>query len=148
VRKQWTYVGGTFDLFHAGHVAFLARVAEEANLPVVVALNDDAFAERYKRRPIMNLQERFAVVRACRHVDDVVVNHGGEDSWDTITSLVDRGYKIRFVAHGDDWTGEGLKRQMGITEGGMAAYGIELLYVPYTKGISTGDIIDRVRSCR
>lgn len=143
-KQPKVYVGGTFDLFHAGHVEFLDRVAEETNLPIHVSLNSDAFAEAYKRKPVMTLEERFKVVGACRLVDTIGVNVGGADSWDTITQLIDQGMRFRFIAHGDDWVGPGLMRQMGITHGGLAAYGIELIHVPYSEGISTGDLINRV----
>jgi len=144
---KWVYVGGTFDLFHAGHVRFLEQVKLRARgtMGTVVALNTDEFAGRYKREPVMTLPERIAVVEGCRWVDKVVVNVGNEDSWDTITSLIDQGMNIEYVAHGDDWVGPTLMRQMNLTHGGMAAYGIELLHVPYTRGISSSDIISRIR---
>jgi cytidyltransferase-like protein len=44
------YTGGTFDLFHSGHVNLLMRCKEIAGLEgkVVVGLNSDAFVQRFK----------------------------------------------------------------------------------------------------
>jgi len=142
---RWTYVGGTFDLFHAGHVEFLRKVRHATfGAPLVVALNTDEFAGRYKRPPVMSLAERWATLESNLLVDKVVTNWGDEDSWETVTRLCDEGIQIGKIAHGDDWVGPTLMRQMNLTYGGMAGRGIELLHVPYTKGISSTDIQARI----
>jgi cytidyltransferase-like protein len=45
------YTGGTFDLFHAGHVKFLKRCQEIAGIAggVTVSLNTDEFIYEYKK---------------------------------------------------------------------------------------------------
>jgi len=43
------YTGGTFDLFHAGHVEFLRRCSDLGR--VLVSLNTDEFIEEYKGKP-------------------------------------------------------------------------------------------------
>jgi len=73
------YTGGTFDLFHAGHVAFLKRCAELGS--VTVSLNTDEFIDEYRgKKPIISYAEREAVLLGCRWVDRVVPNIGGTDS--------------------------------------------------------------------
>lgn len=141
MSNNWVYVGGTFDLFHAGHINFLSLCAEYGK--VVVALNTDEFAARYKRRPILSLTERYDAVEACRFVDKVVVNIGNEDSWLTINTMpID--CEVKYIAHGDDWTGEALLKQLNISPEWLINKGIEMLYIPYTAGISTSDIIGRI----
>ena len=134
------YIGGTFDLFHHGHVHLL-RAAKERFGVVVVGLNRDDFVARFKlRRPVMTLIERMNVVAACRYVDSVIVNVGDEDSR---PALLLAG-ATHFV-HGSDWTGENLMRQLGLTKYWLAKHGIRLVYFPYTVGISTTEIIGRMR---
>ena len=140
MSEGWVYVGGTFDLFHAGHIQFLSQCSQYGK--VVVALNADNFSARYKRRPILSLDERKSAVEACRFVDDVVTNVGNENSAMTIDSLA---HPIKYIAHGDDWTGKSLMAQLGIDQKWLDFRGIEMLYIPYTSGISTSDIIGRVR---
>jgi len=41
------YTGGTFDLFHYGHMEFL-KACKKISTKVVVSLNTDAFVESYK----------------------------------------------------------------------------------------------------
>jgi glycerol-3-phosphate cytidylyltransferase len=137
----WVYVGGTFDLFHAGHIQFLSQCSQYGK--VVVALNADNFSARYKRRPILSLDERKSAVEACRFVDDVVTNVGNENSGMTIDLLLDE-HPIKYIAHGDDWTGKSLMAQLGIDQGWLDFRGIQMLYIPYTSGISTSDIIGRI----
>ena len=59
------YTGGTFDLFHSGHVNLLKRCKEIAgdNGTVVAAVNKDEFILETKGKlPVCNLEERKAVL--------------------------------------------------------------------------------------
>ena len=140
MSTKWIYVGGTFDLFHYGHARFLEECAKHGR--VIVAINTDDFCERYKRKPILTLGERIESVRSCKWVDDVIVNVGDEDTGLTIDLVKDK--TISYIAHGDDWMGPALMAQLGITQKWLDSRGIKMLYIPYTKGISTSDIIKRV----
>lgn len=132
------YVGGTFDLLHHGHVQFLRQAALHG--PVTVSLNTDEFAARYKRPPVHSLEERAIILSELRSVDRVIVNSGGADSK---PAILHSGCKL--VAHGDDWTGESYLKQLGVTPRWLVEHGITLLFVPYTGGISTSEIIGRIR---
>lgn len=129
---------GTFDMFHYGHANFLKRCKEDCD-QLVVAVNTDEFATRYKREPIMNLAERILMVGQNMHVDHVEINDGCEDS-----KVVIMRVQPSVLYHGDDWTGAALLNQLGITEEWMELCGLDLKYIPYTGGISTTDVIDRV----
>lgn len=137
---MWVYVGGTFDLFHHGHASFLEQCAKHGR--VIVALNTDEFAARYKRPAVLTLGERLESLRACRWVDEVIVNVGDEDSGLTIDLIKDKD--ISYIAHGDDWTGLALMDQLGISQAWLDERDIQMLYIPYTAGISTSDIIRRI----
>jgi len=139
------YIGGTFDMFHAGHVNLLKRCHEIFDF-VVVALNNDAFCEKFKRKPIMTFEERKTVIESSKYVDRVVENFGNEDSSKTISALKDDmgGLTAFYIVHGDDWTGDAYMKQLCITQEWMDYIGAQLVYLPYTKGISTTDIIKRV----
>jgi cytidyltransferase-like protein len=139
--EAWVYVGGTFDLFHYGHAKFLEECSKHGK--VIVSLNTDDFASRYKREPILSIGERMESLRACKWVDDVCLNIGDEDSGYTIDFL--SNLNIKYIAHGDDWTGEALMGQLGISQEWLDRNGIKMLYIPYTAGISTSDIIGRIK---
>lgn len=136
--SDFVYCGGTFDLFHLGHVEFFRRAAKYG--PLVVSLNTDEFAAQYKRAPIMSLRERFAVIRACRHVTAVTVNTGGRDSRPSILR-----WEPRYIAHGNDWQGEALMKQLGLDQRFLDMHEIGMLYVSYTQSVSTSEIIARCK---
>jgi glycerol-3-phosphate cytidylyltransferase len=108
---------------------------------VWVGLNTDEFAERYKRRPVYSLEDRLAIVESLRQVDEVIVNTGGEDSRPAILEC-----RPRFIVHGDDWPYESYLRQLGVDIGFLDSHGIEVVYFPYTDGVSTTQILARAVS--
>lgn len=132
------YTGGTFDLFHAGHVAFLKRCADLGE--VVVSLNTDEFIEAYKGRPpIMRYAEREAVLKGCRHVSRVIPNYAGNDSKPAILAV-----RPDLIVIGSDWARRDYYRQMDFSQDWLDQYGIGLVYIPYTDGISTTAIKHRL----
>jgi glycerol-3-phosphate cytidylyltransferase len=133
------YTGGTFDILHPGHVNFLEKCKEIADL-VIVSLNTDEFCEQYKRKPLMTYKERKACLLGCRYVDAVVENTGGYDSKQAILYV-----EPNLIAHGDDWTGDKYMEQLGINQEFLDEHGIELVYIPYTKGISTTELLKRCK---
>lgn len=133
------YIGGTFDMLHPGHLILFYRAKEMGK--VIVSLNTDEFACRYKRCPVLSLADRMMMITALRCVDEVMVNEGDEDSRPTILKA-----RATHVVHGDDWTGDALMKQMQLSQEWLDTHGIEMLYLPYTKGISTTDIIKKCKS--
>jgi glycerol-3-phosphate cytidylyltransferase len=133
------YTGGTFDLFHAGHVNFLYCCKRLAN-KVVVSLNTDEFIEDYKKsKAVLTYEERRKVLMSCIHVDDVVPNIGGADSKPAILSV-----NPDIIAIGDDWAQKDYYSQMQFTIEWLSENGIVLVYVPYTRSISTTEIKKRI----
>jgi glycerol-3-phosphate cytidylyltransferase len=136
------YTGGTFDLFHAGHVKFLnacRRIAGDSG-QVVVALNTDEFISAYKgKAPIMSYEERETILLACKYVDSVVPNIAGADSKPTILQV-----EPDFIVIGDDWARKDYYAQMQFTQKWLDQEDIQLVYVPYTEGISTTELKKRI----
>jgi len=134
------YTGGTFDLFHRGHVNFLRQCREIGNY-VVVSLNTDDFIERYKGKPpIMNYDERKEVLLSCRYVDEVIPNTDGEDSKPAILTI-----QPKFVIIGSDWAKKDYYKQMNFTQKWLDDNNIILVYLPYTENISTTLIKEKLR---
>ncbi len=132
------YTGGSFDLFHAGHVNFLRQCALLGK--VVVALNTDEFIKEYKGRyPTMSYDERESVLRACKYVSDVVPNVGGADSKITI-QLVNPD----IIAIDTGWAVLDYYKQMDFTQEWIDKNGMVLVYLPRTQSISSTDIKRRI----
>jgi glycerol-3-phosphate cytidylyltransferase len=132
------YTGGTFDLFHAGHVEFLRRCSELGS--VVVSLNTDEFIEEYKGKPpVISYADRRSVLMACKYVDDVIANIGGPDSRIAIESVMPD-----MVIIGSDWARKDYYTQMAFDQDWLDDRGIGLAYIPYTPGISSTAIKERM----
>jgi cytidyltransferase-like protein len=136
---------GTFDLFHAGHVAFLRRCRELAGADgqVVVGLNTDRFAESYKRRPTIDYAGREAVLRACRFVDDVLPN---DQPGGTAITLVE-AVAPSIVAATMDYhpsTGKDWFVQVGVPADWFGDRRIEIEWIAYSDGVSSSGIRSRL----
>ena len=128
------YVDIVGDLFHLGHVN-LFKKARALGDYLIVGVHADKDVEFYKRKPVLSLKERSEVIKSCRYVDEVV-----ESAPLVITNNFINKYDISYVVHGDDVSDE-VKRQHKIP------YDLGMVkYVPYTEGISTTDIIQRIKN--
>ena len=129
------YVDVVGDLFHAGHVQFFEKAKAHGDYLIVGVHGDEACTE-YKRRPILTLEERCTAIRACRVVDEVIPNSpiGITEEWI-------QKHDIDLVIHGDDFTEEKKQSQYAVP----IKMGI-FRTVPYTPGISTTEILDRIYS--
>ena len=128
------YTDMVADLFHYGHVEFLRQVAELADHVLVGVVADDV-ASIHKRTPVQTMDERIMSVSACRYVDDVIPNA----PWVFDPGWIEK-YDLDLVVHGDDYSEAQQQHyykvpiEMGIFR-----------TVPYTLGISTTEIIRRIK---
>jgi cytidyltransferase-like protein len=129
------YVDMVADLFHYGHVNFLRKASSHGDF-LLVGIHADETVETYKRTPILTMQERIASVEGCRYVDEVVPNAPLEITREWIEK-----HDIDLIMHGDDVspktrdTWYSVPIEMGIYQS-----------VGYTEGISTTELISRVKS--
>lgn len=132
------YTGGTYDLFHRGHVNFLRKCAEFGE--VTVALNTDEFNFEYKNKtPTMSFEDRKAVLESCKYVSEVVENTGGRDSKPTIMRV-----RPEIIVAASDWARKDYYKQMSFDQDWLDEQGIALCYIPYSWGISTTEILKKI----
>lgn len=137
------YTGGTFDLFHSGHVNFLRQCGKIAGPDgeVVVSLNTDEFVKEYKgKAPVYTYAEREKLLLGCRYVSRVVPNFGGPDSKIAIEFV-----NPSIIAIADDWCKKDYYKQMSFTQAWLDERDITLIYIPYTENISTTSLKERIR---
>jgi len=132
------YVIGVFDLFHSGHVELLRR-AKKIGDKLIVAVNGDDMVAEYKRRPYLSEKERLNVVEACKYVDEAFIIK----TFDNKEPILKHG--INIIVHGDDWKGDSYLQQIRLTTDFILEHGIELVFLPYTQGISTSELIQRIK---
>ena len=121
------------DLFHYGHINLLKK-AKELGDYLIVGVMSDKLVEGYKRKPIMTLEERVQLISSCKYVDEIIPEAEAPITHDFI-----KKHKIDIVIRGDDMSPESLSYWYKVP----IELGI-LRMIPYTKGVSTTDIIDRI----
>ena len=127
---------GVFDLLHAGHVAALGWARERCSV-LVAGLQVNPRVERPdKSAPIQSMYERYAQLRACRWVSEVVPYATEADLMNVMATYP---MHVRFA--GADWdadrvTGAAVCKQMGI----------EIIKVPRLHGYSTAELRRRVHT--
>lgn len=124
---------GTFDPPHIGHVQLIRRCEQLADR-VVIGVNVDSWTASYKRKPLFTFDERARLMGLLGH--EVVANTSAG------RELVERVMPDLLVI-GMDWLAKDYLGQVDLTVDWLQANGISLVYVPYTDGISTSEIIGR-----
>jgi phosphoenolpyruvate phosphomutase len=131
------YVGMCADLLHEGHLNILKQAGNLGS--VTVGILTDAAVASYKRVPTQNFSTRCTIVESLRYVEKVIPQ--------TTLSYVDNLKLIKpdYVVHGDDWkTGVQQKIRKEVIET-LSKWGGELVEVPYTPGISSTQLSEKVR---
>lgn len=137
--EKVVYVIGVFDLYHKGHVELLRR-AKALGDKLVVAINSDEMAVQYKRRPFLCEEDRLAVVEACKYVDEAFIIRGFDNKEAVLK------YRVNVIVHGDDWVGDSYLKQICLSPEFIKEHHISLIFLPYTKGISTSDLIYYIKN--
>jgi len=133
------YVIGVFDMFHRGHVEFLKK-AKSLGERLIIAVNGDQMVGEYKRKPMMSEQDRLEIIKACRFVDDAFIIRQFDNR-----CYIEK-YQIDAIVHGSDWERQSYLDQIRVTEDYLREHNVDLVFVPYTSGISSSGIIKRIKS--
>ena len=136
-RQIQVYVGMSADIIHPGHLNIIHEAAKLGRVTVGV-LTDAAIAS-YKRLPYLDYEQRALIVSNLKGVDAVVP----QTTLDYRPNL--RQLKPDYVVHGDDWkTGVQQKTRQDIIDC-MAEWGGKVIDIPYTPGISSSMLNERLK---
>lgn len=127
---------GCFDIVHAGHVDYLTK-AKALGDRLIIAVNTDESVKRLKgaSRPIVPLQQRMELLAALGVVDWVV-----PFSQDTPEKLIGK-ILPHILVKGEDYKPEDIAGYESVTQAGG-----QVLTLQLTPGVSTSDIIKRIRA--
>jgi D-glycero-beta-D-manno-heptose 1-phosphate adenylyltransferase len=130
------FTNGCFDLLHRGHVHLLREAKTLGDL-LIVAINSDTSVKAIKgpARPILPEADRLELVAAMEMVDYVVL-FKEPDPYNTIAAL-----RPKVLVKGGDWTSEEI-----VGSDIVRGDGGKIVVLPYLKGFSTTEIIEKVRS--
>lgn len=129
------YTDGVYDLFHVGHLNMIETARKQCEY-LIVGVHSDEIVNQYKHRyPIIAEAERARIIGSIKGVDKVVIN----DIRDKLTLLERYHFNVVFI--GDDWKGTDRWNNF---EKILGERNVDVVYVPYTRGISTTDIKKRI----
>lgn len=121
------YTTGVFDLFHVGHVNVL-RNARGLCDRLIVGVTSDELVSYKDKRSVIPFGERIEIVRSCRYVDLAVP----QTSMDKLDAH--RRYKFQIMFVGDDWY---RSTEWDELERDLAVCGVKVVYLPYTRTVSS-----------
>lgn len=131
------FTNGCFDLFHVGHLEILRRAASFGDV-LVVGVNSDGSVARIKGqgRPIIGEAERVELLSALSFVHYVVVFEE-----DTPLNLI-KEVRPDILVKGEDWQGKQVVGEEVVT-----ARGGRVAFVAHVPGVSTSEILRKIRVC-
>jgi ethanolamine-phosphate cytidylyltransferase len=122
------------DMFHFGHANAL-RQAKMMGDVLVVGIHPDAEILKNKGPPVMTQEERLAVVKACKWVDEVTL----DAPYQTTLATLDK-FNIDFCVHGEDISinSDGTDSFEEVKKAGR------FRLIKRTDGVSTTDLVGRM----
>ena len=129
------YTAGVFDLFHIGHLNLLKNAKGMCD-KLIVGVTSDELANHRGKHPVIPFADRIEIVRSINCVDAVVA----QTDMNKLEMCRKLQANIMFV--GDDWYRSPRWEEY---EKEFKEAGIQIMYFPYTKDISTTQISKALR---
>ena len=130
---------GCWDLLHAGHVRLLKRARDCCDYLIVGIPSDEVVEQDKGSKPIIDLLNRRDVLAALQYVNEIRTYRELE----FMTTLKHTRPDILFI--GEFWGND--KRHVEALKW-MLDRNKEVIKLPYTSGISTSDIIQKIKDQR
>jgi len=132
------YTSGVYDLFHVGHLNML-RNAKSLCDKLIVGVTTDELVAYKNKKAVIPFHERIEIVRNIKCVDAVVP----QEDMNKMKQWEKLKFDVIFV--GDDWYNTDKWKEF---EAEFKEVGVQIVYFPYTKGISStklNKILDKER---
>ena len=131
-NKKIVYTGGTWDIFHMGHLNLIQRAKTYGDILIVGVTPDDIVLSYKKKIPIISYEERFRIIESLSCVDFVV----RQDV--LIGASLMKCLNVDIVVIGNDWKDKYLP---GLD---WARKNLKVIYLPRTPDISSSVIKQRM----
>lgn len=131
------YTTGVYDMFHIGHLNLLRRAKELCDYLIVGVSTDELVQHEKNKTPIIPFEDRCEIIGSIKYVDEVVAQVD-KDKLGAYFRL-DKRFKKMFV--GSEWKGSPQWEQY---EKDFEPYGVEIVYLPHTEGISSSILREKL----
>lgn len=131
------YTTGVYDMFHIGHLNILRRAKDMCDFLIVGVTTDELCYQRKHKYPIINQDERMAIVKAIRYVDKVVF----QIDMDKLKNI--KAFNADVVFVGSDWKGSDA---WNMYEKEFSAIGCVVEYLDHTDGISSTILREKIEN--
>jgi len=138
MSNKTVYLDLAGDFIHPGIINIIKKAAEYGD--VLVGLSTDESLTKHRRLPLLNYEQRKAVVEQLRGVTKVVP----QEDWSCISNL--KKYRPDYLIHGDDWKvglGSNLRKEAFTV---MKELGGEVIEIPYTYGFESSKLAKALNS--
>jgi rfaE bifunctional protein nucleotidyltransferase chain/domain len=135
-HKSIVTLNGSFDLLHAGHLHIMYDAARQGDC-LIIALNSDSSVKLYKTldRPIIPLKFRMEMMAAISFVDYVTWFH--EATPLKILEIIQPDVHVNGTEYGEKCIEAEIVKK----------YGGRIHVVDLVPGLSTSNIIKKIKSC-
>jgi len=121
------YTSGVFDMFHVGHLNILMRAKSLCDR-LIVGITTDELVSYKNAEVVVPFEERIEIVKNIKCVDLAIP----QDDLDKYVMWKKLKFDVMFI--GDDWFNTERFKEY---EKELSRVGVEIIYLPYTKGVST-----------
>ncbi len=132
------YTTGVYDLFHIGHLNLLKNAKGMCDR-LIVGVTVDELVSYKGKHAMIPFEDRIEIIRSIKYVDAAIPQY----DMDKLTACKKLGAKILFV--GDDWYNTDKWREY---ESEFSKNDIQIVYFPYTKGVSSTRISQALNHVR
>ena len=135
-NKTIASLNGSFDLMHAGHLHIIYQASLQAD-KLIVCLNTDCSIRKNKgpSRPLIPFKERLQMVAALYFVD--CVTYFAQQTPDTILKIIRPTVHVNGADYGANCIEAPTVRALGAT----------IHIVDLVPGLSTSNIVEKIRQC-
>jgi rfaE bifunctional protein nucleotidyltransferase chain/domain len=134
--RSVVFTNGCFDLLHRGHVHVL-REAKACGDLLITGVNSDKSVKKIKgpTRPVLPESDRSELLASLEMVDYVVL-FDEPDPYELISAI-----RPNVLVKGGDWSDAKIVGADLVEEAGG-----RVVVIPYIKGFSTTEIIERIKN--
>ncbi len=129
------YTAGVFDVFHIGHLNIIKEAKKKCDYLIVACTTDELSLKQKNKNPVIPYNERVEILESLKYVDKVVPqeNYNKLDAWHL--------YKFDYIFVGSDWQNTKLWINYELE---FEKLGAKVVYIPYTKHISSTKIKTKI----